>query len=70
MRSFLLLLLLLYTSWGLTMTIKPMKEMCIWESGTIGDQLYASYEITKGEFKNIKVTVLLIVLGNIVDYQQ
>ena len=47
-----------------------MKEMCIWESGTIGDQLYASYEITKGEFKNIKVTVVNSVLCNIIDYQQ
>ena len=51
------------------MTIKPMKETCIWESGVIGDQLYASYEVTKGEFKNIKVTVITFEVVDYLDYK-
>lgn len=42
---------------GLTMTIHSGKETCIWETGKIGDQLYASYEVTKGESKNLNVIV-------------
>ena len=39
------------------MTVAPKKDVCIWESGKVGDQLYASYEITKGESKFVKVSV-------------
>ena len=42
---------------GLTMTIKSGKETCIWETGKSGDQLYAAYEVTKGESKNLEVIV-------------
>lgn len=38
---------------ALTVTIKNGVEQCIWEVGKVGDQLYASYEVTKGDEKNL-----------------
>lgn len=52
---------------GLTLTLKSGKEECIWEEGKIGDQLYASYEVTKGEAKGLIVTVCSVVLREFVD---
>lgn len=43
---------------ALTITLKNGVEQCIWEVGKTGDQLYASYEVTKGDEKNIIVSVL------------
>ena len=43
---------------ALTITLKNGVEQCIWEVGKAGDQLYASYEVTKGDEKNIIVSVL------------
>lgn len=59
MKSLLFLSLVLSIVSGLTMTIKSGKESCIWEMGKVGDQLYASYEVTKGESKNLIVIVNL-----------
>lgn len=55
-------LFLVSTVYSLTMTVSPKKDVCIWESGKVGDQLYASYEITKGESKFVKVSVKLFVV--------
>lgn len=52
---------------GLTMTIKQGKETCIWETGKNGDQLYASYEVTKGESNNLNVIVILVKIGYFID---
>lgn len=52
---------------GLTMTLKSGKEECIWEEGTTGDQLYASYEVTKGEAKGLIVTVRFAAYHEFVD---
>lgn len=49
---------MLVTVNSLTMSVVSGKEVCIWEEGKIGDQLYASYEVTKGESNNMKVTVV------------
>lgn len=59
MKSLLFLSLVLSIVSGLTITIKSGKESCIWEMGKVGDQLYASYEVTKGESKNLNVVVIL-----------
>ena len=39
----------------------------MWEEGKIGDQLYASYEVTKGEAKGLVVTVRSVVPREFVD---
>lgn len=62
-------LLIFSTVHSLTMTVAPKKDVCIWESGKIGDQLYASYEITKGDSKGLKISVLFILVSEFVDYK-
>ena len=57
MKNLLLFFALASLASSLTMTIKAGKETCIWETGNIGDQLYAAYEVTKGESKNLDVVV-------------
>ena len=52
---------------GLTMTVKSGKETCIWETGKAGDQLYAAYEVTKGESKNLNVVVRTCIIAELVD---
>ena len=52
---------------GLTMTLKSGKETCIWETGKVGDQLYAAYEVTKGESKNLDVIVITTLGALLVD---
>ena len=42
---------------SLTMTMNHGEKTCIWETGKPGDQLYASFEITKGQSQSLKVTV-------------
>ena len=54
---------------GLTMTVKSGKETCIWETGKAGDQLYAAYEVTKGESKNLNVVVRKCIVVEFVDYR-
>ena len=53
---------------ALTITLKNGVEQCIWEVGKTGDQLYASYEVTKGDEKNIIVSVLFWKCDNVADY--
>ena len=53
---------------ALTITLKNGLEQCIWEVGKTGDQLYASYEVTKGDEKNIIVSVLFWKCANVADY--
>ena len=55
---------------GLTINLKPGKTECIWEEGKIGDQLYASYEVTKGDAKGLIVTVYTFPSIVFVDYGQ
>lgn len=54
----------------LTMSIVSGKEVCIWEEGKIGDQLYASYEVTKGESNNMKVSVVSCLPMSFVDQKR
>lgn len=55
---------------GLTINLKSGKEQCIWEEGKIGDQLYASYEVTKGDSKGLIVTVHVFLSVVFVDQGQ
>ena len=55
---------------GLTISLKSGKEQCIWEEGKIGDQLYASYEVTKGDSKGLIVTVRVFLSVVFVDQGQ
>ena len=55
---------------GLTINLKSGKEQCIWEEGKIGDQLYASYEVPKGDSKGLIVTVCVFLSVVFVDQGQ
>ena len=55
---------------ALTVTIKNGVEQCIWEVGKIGDQLYASYEVTKGDEKNLIIKAWLVLCVDVADYRQ
>ena len=55
---------------ALTITLKNGVEQCIWEVGKTGDQLYASYEVTKGDEKNIIVSVVLCGKTHFADNRQ
>ena len=43
---------------ALTMNVVGGKQQCIWEEGGIGDQLFASFEVTKGSYSNLVVSVV------------
>ena len=51
-------LLLLGLANALTMNVVGGKQQCIWEEGGIGDQLFASFEVTKGSYSNLVVSVV------------
>ena len=51
-------LLLLGLASALTMNVVGGKQQCIWEEGGIGDQLFASFEVTKGSYSNLVVSVV------------
>ena len=58
MLYFLVLLFLsLQFANALTINLSGGKQQCIWEEGSIGDQLFASYEVTKGNYHNLVVSV-------------
>ena len=68
MRNLIVFCLVLFIATNaLTITLKNGVEQCIWEVGKIGDQLYASYEVTKGDEKNIVVSVVLCKRTHFVD---
>ena len=50
-------LLLLGLASALTMNVVGGKQQCIWEEGGIGDQLFASFEVTKGSYSNLVVSI-------------
>ena len=51
-------LLLLGLANALTMNVVGGNQQCIWEEGGIGDQLFASYEVTKGSYSKLAVSVV------------
>ena len=51
-------LLLLGLANALTMNVVGGNQQCIWEEGGIGDQLFASYEVTKGSYSKLVVSVV------------
>ena len=51
-------LLLLGLASALTMNVVGGNQQCIWEEGGIGDQLFASFEVTKGSYSNLVVSVV------------
>ncbi|KAK8794388.1 hypothetical protein JH06_4838 [Blastocystis sp. subtype 4] len=58
MLYFLVLLFLsLQFANALTINLSGGKQQCIWEEGSIGDQLFASYEVTKGNYHNLVVSI-------------
>ena len=46
---------------AITMALNGGEKQCIWEEGGIGDQLFASYEVTKGDFNSLEVSVYVVV---------
>ena len=46
---------------AITMNLNGDEKQCIWEEGGIGDQLFASYEVTRGDFNGLEVSVWFVV---------
>lgn len=70
LRFFVLLFISLELANGLTINLSGGKQQCIWEEGGIGDQLFASYEVTKGDYHNLVVSVNYECHITFIDYRQ